>query len=277
VLARLVERELTAPLVRRNNALVRFANTTAFIPLHEEQEAAILKLAGEPRGARPLAIAEALPHPRSPCVRSSPSISCEFDQDATDHNLPLSSATRPPRTPGCRPHRLRARQPHPEGYPAHRSSACRGADKTPAALNELLANAARMPDGQAEIIAGVADALEGWRKAPKPAAWEAFVATLPKADLAAQDKARQLNVIFGDGQALDEIRKIALDAKALMEQRRAALLSLIEAKDQQLKQVLRKAHLRQRREHGGHPRPHPVRSGWRRPAHHRPLPAALSA
>jgi putative heme-binding domain-containing protein len=97
-----------------------------------------------------------------------------------------------------------------------------------------------MPEGQAEIVAGIADALKGWRKAPKPAAWDAFVATIPKSATAAQDLARQLNVIFGDGQALDEIRKIALDDKALMDQRRAALLSLIEAKDKQLKQVCEK-------------------------------------
>ena len=79
-----------------------------------------------------------------------------------------------------------------------------------------------------------------WTAAPKPAAWDEFVATIAKSATAAQDQARQLNVIFGDGQALDEIRKIALDENALMEQRRAALLSLIEAKDAQLKQVCEK-------------------------------------
>jgi putative heme-binding domain-containing protein len=97
-----------------------------------------------------------------------------------------------------------------------------------------------MPDGQAELIAGIAEALKGWRKAPKPTAWEAFLASIPKTETVAQDQARQLNVIFGDGQALDEIRKIALDEGALMEQRRAALLSLIEAKDKQLKTVCEK-------------------------------------
>jgi putative heme-binding domain-containing protein len=115
-----------------------------------------------------------------------------------------------------------------------------GADKDPVSLSQLLANAAAMPDGQAEIVSGVAAALRGWRKAPKPAAWETFVASIPKELATAQDQARQLNVIFGDGQALDEIRKIALDDKALMEQRRAALLSLIVAKDAQLKQVCEK-------------------------------------
>ncbi|NDA78935.1 MAG: hypothetical protein EBY07_14425, partial [Actinobacteria bacterium] len=163
-----------------------------------------------------------------------------FDQDATDHNLPLLVWTGIRELPfadlvACA---HVSRVPQVTKLIARRIA--EAADKQPEALNELLANAAQMPDGQAEIVAGVAEALKGWRKAPKPAAWDAFVATLPKSAVAAQDQARQLNVIFGDGQALDEIRKIALDDNALMDQRRAALLSLIEAKDKQLKQVCEK-------------------------------------
>jgi len=163
-----------------------------------------------------------------------------FDQDATDHNLPLLVWTGLRELPfadliDCA---HISRIPQVTQLIARRIA--EGADKDPAALNQLLANAAAMPDGQAEIVAGVAAALRGWRKAPKPAAWETFVASIPKELASAQDQARQLNVIFGDGQALDEIRRIALDEKALMEQRRAALLSLIEAKDAQLKQVCEK-------------------------------------
>ena len=97
-----------------------------------------------------------------------------------------------------------------------------------------------MPDGQADIIAGLATGLKGWRKAPKPAAWDQFVATLPKEAVAAQDQVRALNVLFGDGLALDEIRRIALDDHALVDQRRVALLALIAAKDAQLKSVCEK-------------------------------------
>jgi putative membrane-bound dehydrogenase-like protein len=241
VLARLIERELTTPLVRRNNSLAKFGNHTGFIAAEEACEAAILKLAGEPRGQRVrLAIASALPH-LSVEVRSLVAQHLlRYEQDSTDHNLPLLVWTGIRELPAADLIACAhvSRVPKVTKLIARRIA--EGADKQPAALDELLTNAARMPDGQTEIVAGIAEALKGWRKAPKPASWEAFVATVPKADAAAQDQARQLNVIFGDGQALDEIRKIALDDNALMEQRRAALLSLIEAKDKQLKQVCEK-------------------------------------
>jgi len=241
VLARLIERELTEPLVRRNNSLAKFANHTGFILACEEQEAALLRLSGEARGQRVrLALASALPHLSVPVRSLVAQHLLRFDQDATDHNLPLMVWTGIRELPfadliDCA---HISRIPQVTQLIARRIA--EGADKDSAALNQLLANAAAMPDGQAEIVAGVAAALRGWRKAPKPAAWETFVASIPKELAPAQDQARQLNVIFGDGQALDEIRKIALDDKALMEQRRAALLSLIEAKDKQLKQVCEK-------------------------------------
>jgi putative heme-binding domain-containing protein len=241
VLARLIERELTTPLVRRNNSLAKFGNHTGFIAAEEACEAAILKLAGEPRGQRVrLAIASSLPH-LSVEVRSLVAQHLlRYEQDSTDHNLPLLVWTGIRELPAADLIACAHVSRIPKVTKLIARRIAESADKQPDALNELLTNAARMPDGQAEIVAGIAEALKGWRKAPKPAAWEAFVATIPKADAAAQDQARQLNVIFGDGQALDEIRKIALDEGALMEQRRAALLSLIEAKDKQLKQVCEK-------------------------------------
>jgi putative heme-binding domain-containing protein len=241
VIARLIERELTEPLVNRNNAVTKFAEKLGILATFEEQEAAILKLAGESRGQRVrLAIAEALPHLTAPVRSLVAQHLLRYDQDATDHNLPLLVWT------GIRELPLTdlvacahvSRVPQVTKLIARRIA--EGADKQPAALDELLANAAQMPDGQAPIVAGLAEALKGWRKAPKPAAWDKFVASIPKDATAAQDQARQLNVIFGDGQALDAIRKIALDENALMEQRRAALLSLIEAKDAQLKQICEK-------------------------------------
>jgi putative membrane-bound dehydrogenase-like protein len=239
VLARLIERELTDPLVNRNNILAKFGD--GMIATCDAQEAALLQLAGESRGQRVrLALAEALPHLSVPVRSLVAQHLLRYDQDATDHNLPFlywTSIRELPFTELIACAHV-SRIPQVTKLIARRIA--EGADKQPAALNELLANAAQMPEGQAEIVAGIAEALKGWRKAPKPAAWDAFAATIPKSATAAQDQARQLNVIFGDGQALDEIRKIALDENALMEQRRAALLSLIEAKDKQLKQVCEK-------------------------------------
>jgi putative heme-binding domain-containing protein len=241
VLARLIERELTTPLVRRNNSVAKFANHSGFIAAEEACEAAILRLAGEARGQRVrLALASALPHLSVPVRALVAQHLLRYDQDATDHNLPLLVWTGIRELPFAELIACAhvSRVPQVTKLIARRIA--EGADKQPAALNELLANAAQMPEGQAEIVAGIAEALKGWRKAPKPAAWDGFVATIAKSATAAQDQARQLNVIFGDGQALDEIRKIALDDNALMDQRRAALLSLIEAKDKQLKQVCEK-------------------------------------
>ena len=239
VLARLIERELTEPLVNRNNIMAKFGD--GMIATCEEQETKILQLAGEARGQRVrLALASALPHLTVPMRSLVAQHLLRNEQDTTDHNLPFLYWT------GIRELPLAelvqcvhvSRIPQVTKLIARRIA--EGADKQPAALDELLASAAQMPEGQAEIVAGIAEALKGWRKAPKPAAWDAFVASIPKEIASAQDQARQLNVIFGDGQALDEIRKIALDEKALMDQRRAALLSLIEAKDKQLKQVCEK-------------------------------------
>ena len=242
VLARLIERELTDPLVHRNNSLAKYANYLGFIPSCDEQENALLQLASQPRGQRVrLAIAEALPH-LSVAVRSLVAQHLlRYEQDSTDHNLPLLVWT------GIRelPAEELVHCAHVSRVPQVTKLIARrlaeGVDKQPAALDELLAQAAQMPEGQGEIVAGIAEALKGWRKAPKPASWDAFVQTVPKKDaVVAQDHVRQLSVIFGDGQALDEIRKIALDEGALIDQRRAALLSLIEAKDKQLKQVCEK-------------------------------------
>jgi len=234
VLARLIERELTDPLVERNNILAKFAD--GMIATCDEQEAALLKLAGEPHGQRTrLALAEALPH-LSPAVRTLVAQQLlRYDQDVTDHNLPLLVWT------GIRelPLEELANCAHVSRIPLVTKLIARriaeASDKQPTALNDLLTNFAEMPEGQATIVAGIAEALKGWRKTPLPAAWEKFVASIPKTDSAALDQVRQLNVIFGDGQALEAIRKIALDEGALMEQRRVALLSLIEAKDKNLR------------------------------------------
>ena len=241
VLARLIERELTEPLVRRNNSLAKYANHTGFIPNGDEQENAILQLASAPHGQRVrLALASALPH-LSPTMRTLVAQHLlRYDQDATDHNLPLLVWT------GIRELPLAelancahvCRIPQVTKLIARRLA--EASDKQPGPLNELLAEAAEMPDGQAEIVAGLAEGLKGWRKAPKPADWDKFVASLSPTETAALGTVRKLNVLFGDGVALEEIRRIALDDQALVEQRRAALLGLIEAKDPQLKAVCEK-------------------------------------
>ncbi len=241
VQARLIERELTEPLVRRNNSLTKYPNHLGLILACDEQENALLQLASAPHGQRVrLALAESLPHLTAGIRTLVAQHLLRYEQDTTDHNLPLLVWT------GIRELPLTelancahvCRIPQVTRLIARRLA--EASDKQPGPLNDLLAEAAEMPDGQAEIVAGMAAGLKGWRKAPQPAAWDKFVATVPKDATAAQDQVRQLKVLFGDGLALDAIRRIALDDNALVDQRRAALLALIEAKDAQLKSVCEK-------------------------------------
>ncbi len=105
-------------------------------------------------------------------------------------------------------------------------------EKNPKPLNELLevVMANGTPESASDILAGIAEALAGWRKAPKPVAWDALtqkLAALPGTPLDA--RVRDLSVVFGDGRALDEVRQTALDKKADMKQRQAALQTLIDS------------------------------------------------
>lgn len=236
VLARLIERELTELLVHRNNSLLKYPTNFGFIHSRAEQEDALLTLASRALGQRVrLALAEALPQ-LSPEMRSLVAQHLlRYEQDSTDHNLPLLVWT------GIRELPLESliqcahvcRVPLVTKLIARRIG--EAADKQPAALEALLAGAAEMSAGQEEIAAGVAAALKGWRKAAKPAKWDQFVASIAPTDQATLAHVRALNVIFGDGQALVDLRQIALDESALMEQRRVALLSLIEAGDKNLR------------------------------------------
>ena len=108
------------------------------------------------------------------------------------------------------------------------AEACEG---NPAPLNELLRLATEKPETyRRSVIAGMAEALSGWRKATKPVAWDALAQTLAtSSDAGLREKSRELSVVFGDGRALDAVRQIALDRRAGLDTRKAALQSLIDA------------------------------------------------
>ena len=113
-------------------------------------------------------------------------------------------------------------------------------DKTPEHLNRLLAGLTGRQDSAAarsDVAMGIADALRGWRKAPRPEAWPAFSAKLAESPGGDRDRARDLDVLFGDGRALDEVRRLALDGKADVTTRKTALRSLIEARPTDLRAV----------------------------------------
>ncbi len=122
-------------------------------------------------------------------------------------------------------------------------------EKHPAAINALLVGAAAKPVAfQADIVAGIAQALNGWRRATKPAAWETFAANATAATSASAasgvavtpalaTRLRDLSILFGDGRALDDVKALALDPKADLAARKAALHSIVEARPADLREV----------------------------------------
>lgn len=104
-------------------------------------------------------------------------------------------------------------------------------EKDPAGLEALLTmTRERENTEQLALLTGVSQGLQGWRKAPKPESWDDFVAAvaveLPK-DESLAGLIRELNVLFGDGRALDEIKALVLNEEADLAMRKSALETLI--------------------------------------------------
>ncbi|HEY4261345.1 MAG TPA: PVC-type heme-binding CxxCH protein, partial [Schlesneria sp.] len=101
-------------------------------------------------------------------------------------------------------------------------------DEQPRAVETLLTAAsahAVLPD----VLKGLSEGLAGRHKVKAPANWSTLqteVASLD--DIKLHDQIRDLSVLFGDGRALDEVQCVALDNKAELAARRAALQTLID-------------------------------------------------
>ncbi len=112
-------------------------------------------------------------------------------------------------------------------------------DSRPAPLNVLLeATAARPREFRSEVVGGLVDALAGIRKAKKPAGWDRFQAQLDATgDARLAALVRELNVLFGDGRALGEVKRLALDKHGDLETRRTALRTLIDNRPSDLRSI----------------------------------------
>jgi putative membrane-bound dehydrogenase-like protein len=120
----------------------------------------------------------------------------------------------------------------------------------PEQLNALLVNAEA---GQTpSILEGMSEAFKGLRKVPKPTAWESFrslalqsrvsepTKTSQKPDSGEsgyENHLRELSILFGDGRALDDVKKIALDDKADLAAREVSLKTLIDARPDDLRAI----------------------------------------
>jgi putative membrane-bound dehydrogenase-like protein len=163
-------------------------------------------------------------------------------EDAGDHNLPLMLWYGLIPVGDAEPGALAELAAHCQLPVTRRLMARRLAEdleKNPTPLNDLLRLMSTKPESfQADILAGMTEALRGWRKAPKPAAWDALQARLPGfANPALRDQVRDLSALFGDGRALDELKRVALDEQADLKFRRVALQTLIENRSPDLREI----------------------------------------
>ncbi|MBI5759134.1 MAG: c-type cytochrome [Planctomycetales bacterium] len=165
------------------------------------------------------------------------------EADANDHNLPLMIWYGLMPVADADPAALaklatRCQLPTTRKFIARRLA--EDIDLRPEPVNDLIVAVAvsRSKDFQADILTGITEGLAGWRKAPKPAAWDDVQTRLSNSGTAAnRDRVRDLSVLFGDGRALDEVKRLALDNKGDLNLRRAALQTLIDNKPPDLRAI----------------------------------------
>jgi putative membrane-bound dehydrogenase-like protein len=108
-----------------------------------------------------------------------------------------------------------------------------------ASVNRLLEASVAKPESyQVDILDGVAQGLKGLHKVAKPAAWDALAKKLEDSqNVTLRNRIRDLGVVFGVARALEEVRRIAADPKADIEDRKAALESVIDARPPDLRRL----------------------------------------
>jgi putative heme-binding domain-containing protein len=109
-----------------------------------------------------------------------------------------------------------------------------------APLNALLTESMRQPAPfAADVMAGLSTGLAGWHTAPRPAAWDEFQRRFAT-DAVLGEQVRDLSVLFGDGRALDEVRRVALDEAAEIDVRGRALQTLVDTQAPELDKICEK-------------------------------------
>ena len=104
-------------------------------------------------------------------------------------------------------------------------------ERDPATVDKLVELAVSNEAQRASIVAGMALALNGWQKAKAPTGWSQAADKFSKIDSADLKRHLQgLSVVFGDGRAVDELRKLVTDGGAEPESRRQALRALLVSK-----------------------------------------------
>ncbi len=154
-------------------------------------------------------------------------------EDADDHNQPLMLwyALEPlAADPGFPEMMAAARIPRTQRLGARRLA--EDIDAAPERVDALLVAVAPRPLlARQAVLDGLADGFAGRRRVTRPASWPTLETSLAiGADEPLQNRLRDLNALFGDGRALDQIKAVALNPDADLQRRRAALQSLIDAR-----------------------------------------------
>lgn len=99
-------------------------------------------------------------------------------------------------------------------------------------LAPLLASMSTAPGAALrDVLAGLADAFRGIRRTTRPATWDPFAAAVARSgDAAAAARLREVEVVFGDGRAMEELQALAQDRDADVLARRSAIRALVEAR-----------------------------------------------
>ena len=93
---------------------------------------------------------------------------------------------------------------------------------------------------QLDVLKGISAALKGQRNLKPPEGWDALAARLgesPNAEVRQLERA--LSLTFGSNLALHDLRKVLVDGRVKLPERRKALSALVAARDVKLPEVLR--------------------------------------
>ncbi len=94
----------------------------------------------------------------------------------------------------------------------------------------------------ADVLQGMDEAFVGRHKLTAPANWKAIESLAAvSSNPAITERVSHLNLLFGNGRALDEVKRIVRDGKASLASRKAALTTLIALKPDDLRTICEEA------------------------------------
>lgn len=111
-------------------------------------------------------------------------------------------------------------------------------EKQPDAVAALVALMVKQPAVQKDVLDGMAAALNGWNKAPKPAGWDEL-AKVAETKENTQAAAKQLSMVFGGGRPMEELIPIVKDTEGDASARRNAFASLTRTAKPELLPIIR--------------------------------------